>query len=279
MSKILIIGAKGMLGQYLAQTFRDETLVLRDKEEIDITNQDDVNSQIKDLKPDIIINAAAYNDVDRAEADEEIANLVNGQAVGFLAKAAKEIDAILVHYSSDYVFDGEKEEGYKESDQPNPISKYGASKYLGEQELQENCVKYYLIRLSRLFGKVGTGQGTKKSFVDKILEVAEGKNELEVVDQELSSPTYAADLAEYTKALLSHQEPFGIYHGANSGGCTWHGFAKEIFKIKGIEIDLIPVVGDKFPRPAKRPQYSVLLNTKFIQIRSWQEALKEYLTK
>lgn len=277
MKKILIIGAKGMLGQYLAEAFKEEELILWDKENLDITDQEDVSEKIIKLKPDVIVNSAAFNDVDGAEKWEETAKKVNGYAVGFLAKAAKEIDAILIHYSSDYVFDGEKEEGYNETDQPNPVSAYGRSKFLGEEELQENCEKYYLIRLSRLFGKVGNGEGVKQSFVDKILQLAETKDELEVVDEEFSSPTYARDLAEYTKALLNDGQPFGIYHGANSGGCTWYAFAQEIFKIKNISKKLIPISGGKFLRPAKRPRYSVLLNTKFIPIRTWQEALGEYL--
>ncbi|MFA6533756.1 MAG: dTDP-4-dehydrorhamnose reductase [Patescibacteria group bacterium] len=277
MKKILIVGAKGMLGQYLAKVFRGEDLYLWDRAELDITNQAEVEKKIEELKPEIIINAAAYNDVDRAETDSETANLVNGYAVGYLAKAAKAAGAIMVHYSTGYVFDGEKVEGYTEGDQPNPISKYGQSKFLGEQELQENCERYYLIRLSRLFGDTGTGVGVKKSFVDKILELAETKEELEVVDEEISSSAYGADLAEFTKALLDDGQPFGIYHGSNSGACTWYGLAEEIFKIKGLKKKLIPVSADKFQRLARRPRYSVLLNTKFIPIRSWQESLKEYL--
>ncbi|MBI5621569.1 dTDP-4-dehydrorhamnose reductase [Candidatus Falkowbacteria bacterium] len=279
MQKILLIGAKGMLGQYLAKTFAEDDLYLWDRDEIDITKPEVVKAKISELRPQVIINAAAYNDVDGTETQPAAAELVNGYGPGFLARAAEAVEAILVHYSSDYVFDGEKEEGYTESDQPNPISRYGASKYLGERAVRENCQKYYLIRLSRLFGSRGIGQGVKMSFVDKMLELAETRNQLEVVDEELSCPTYARDLAEYTRALLGSGEPWGVYHGANSGGCTWYQFAQEIFKLKDIEIDVIPVSGDKFLRPARRPRYSILLNTKFIPVRSWQEALEEYLVE
>jgi dTDP-4-dehydrorhamnose reductase len=277
--KILIIGAQGMLGQYLAQELTNDNLYLWDREGLDITQVEDVAAKIKDLKPEIIINTAAYNDVDGAEKNEEIANLVNGEGPGYLAAAAQATGAILVHYSSDYVFAGEKVEGYQEDDRPSPISKYGYSKYLGEQRVVNNCNEYYLIRLSRLFGKMGVGLEVKKSFVDKILELAQSKKELEIINEEVSSPTYAKDLAEFTKALLISGEPYGIYHGANSGGCTWYELAQEIFKIKGLDIKLIPVAGDKFPRAAKRPAHSILLNTKFISIRSWREALEDYLER
>ncbi|MFA5076361.1 MAG: dTDP-4-dehydrorhamnose reductase [Patescibacteria group bacterium] len=277
MKKVLIIGAAGMLGQYLAKIFTNEDLYLVDRDKLDIINPAAVLKLVRDLKPQVIINAAAYNAVDLAETDFVTAQQVNGYAVGSLAKAAKEVDAILIHYSTDYVFDGEKEEGYVETDLPNPISRYGQSKYLGEQELQENCDKYYLIRLSRLFGRVGDGVGVKESFVDKILKLTQNKSELEIIDEEVSSPTYAADLAEFTLALLVKGEPFGIYHGANSGSCTWFGLAQEVAKIRGIDIRLIPVSGAKLARTAKRPRYSILLNTKFIPMRSWHEALAEYL--
>jgi len=279
MAKILIIGAKGMLGQYLAREFFDDELILVDREEFDITSRDGVPLQIKNLKPDLIINAAAYNDVDGAEKNPEIVKLINGYSVGFLAKAAKEVGATFIHYSSDYVFDGEKEEGYREDDQPKPISVYGESKYLGEVELQENCEKYYLIRLSRLFGRVGAGEGVKKSFIDKMLELAETRDSLEVINEEVSCPTYAKDLAELTKYIWQDKKPYGIYHGVNSGSCTWYELAQEIFKIKGLGVNLQAVNGDKFSRAAKRPKYSFLLNTKLSPQRSWQEALKEYLNE
>ncbi len=277
--KVLIIGAKGMLGQALLQEFIGATGW--DREEIDIANYVEVREKIKKFAPDVLINAAAYNAVDKIEEDVaayDLARKINGEAVGELAKIAKEIGAIFVHYSTDYVFDGDSKEGYAENATPCPLSKYGETKFLGEKLLQEFGEKYYLIRLSRFFGKSGTGEGTKKSFVEVMLDLYnQGRHEFDLVDEELSSPTYAPDAAQFTHELIESWRPWGIYHGNNAGTCTWHGFSQEIFKIKNLEPKLNAVASSKFPRPAKRPQFSVLINTKMPGQRSWQEALKEYL--
>ena len=277
--KILIIGSKGTLGQTLASEFSEgNKLFLWDRDEVNLVeiNPSTISGQkIRNLGPDLIINAAAYNDVDQAEQEPEIANSVNGYAVGYLAAISKELNIPIVHYSTDYVFDGEKKEGYVESDQPNPLSAYGKSKHLGEQELQKNTEKFYLIRLSRLFGK--SSAAGKKGFVDLMLELAKTKKEIEVVDEELSSPTYAPDLARLTRQIIDSEFPYGIYHGANSGVATWFGFAAETFKIAKLNVKLVPVAQDRFKRAAQRPKYSILLNIKLSAQRSWQEALREFL--
>jgi dTDP-4-dehydrorhamnose reductase len=275
--KTLIIGAKGMLGQELVKAFSDHRVTAWDREDCDITKKDEIQAKIRELGPELIINAAAYNNVDKAEEEKEIADRLNGYAVGYLAEVAKEINALIVHYSTEYVFRGDKEKGYKEDDRPDPISVYGASKYLGELELAKNADKYYLIRLSRLFGKMGTGENVKRSFVDTMLELAKTKDELDIVDEEVSSPTYAPDLAKRTREIIEGDYDYGIYHAANRGSCTWYGFAEQIFKDAEIQIKLNPVSGDKFPRPAKRPQHAILLNTKLPEARTWQEALWQYV--
>ncbi len=276
--KVLIIGAKGMLGQELMNEFHGagyEVFGL-DKDEIDITDRDGVNKKIVGLKPEIIINAAAYNAVDKIEeSDKELAEAVNGYAVGNLAEAAGTVGALLVHYSTDYVFEGKEIDGYEEDAAPNPQSVYAASKYLGEQQLKNE--KYYLIRTSRLFGKPAQGEGAKKSFVDVMLKLAGEKDCLELVDEELSSPTYVSDLAKRTREIIEWKKPFGIYHVTNAGDCTWYGWAKKIFELSSKSVKLIPVGADRFPRPAKRPKYSVLLNTKLPPMRRWEEALTDYL--
>lgn len=277
--RVLITGAKGMLGQALAQVFAEgNELFLWDRDETDITQKQVVSSKLSVLKPDLVINAAAYNNVDGAETDTAVAEAVNGYAVGYLAKVCKQLQVPLVHYSTDYVFAGTKIDGYVETDEPQPISRYGASKYLGEQELQKHTDQYYLIRLSKLFGREAASAASKKSFVDMMLNLARTKTELDMVDEELSCPTYALDLAKLTKDLVEGEKPFGIYHGTNSGAVTWYGFAQEIFKISGIDVKLNPVSAAKFPRPAKRPRYGILLNTKLPSARPWQEALKEFLS-
>lgn len=289
--KILILGAKGNLGGQLIKVFATENEVIAwDREEIDITDKELVIKKISDVKPNIIINAAAYNAVDKCEEDKAefaLAKKLNCEAVGYLAEAALEVNAVLVHYSSDYVFDGgvktKKESrgaGFKEDDQPCPVNKYGETKMQGERELitrSNKGLKWYLIRTSKLFGPKGESEFAKPSFFDMMLKLAKEKEFLDVVNEEMSCFTYTPDLALYTKKLIESDKGSGIYHLINEGPCTWYKAAKELFKIAGVKIKVNPVSSEKFPRPAKRPAYSVLLNTKFEQLRDWKEALEEYL--
>ena len=277
--KVLILGAKGMLGQELAQVYSDHEVLVWDREECDITDQEQVRSKISEAHPDLVINAAAYNNVDAAESDgRDLCYRLNRDAPGYIAEVAKELSVPFVQYSTDYVFDGESSNGYKEDDQVNPISEYGRSKAEGEKRIQEVGGQVYIIRPSRIFGKMGTGEGVKESFVDLMLRLAdEGRTEFDMVDEELTSPTYAPDLARRTREIVENCEP-GIYHGANEGACTWYQFAEEIFKQVGrTDVKLNKVGSDHYPRPAKRPACSWLLNTKLPPARPWQQALKEYL--
>jgi len=275
--KIIIIGAKGMLGQELARVFADQKPFLWDRDDIDITDEKLVQGKILEVKPDVVINAAAFNDVDGAEKNEALAKKINGYGPGYLAKTLSASGGILVHYSTDYVFKGDKKEGYQEEDRPDPQSAYARSKFLGEQEVRKNIDNFYIIRLSRLFGQPATSATAKKSFVQLMLDLAKTKKELNIVNEELDCPTYAPDLALKTKEIIDQKKPYGIYHVTNSSGCTWFDFAKEIFTLKNIDVKLNPVPTSFFPRPAVRPKYSVLLNTKLAAMRSWQEALKEFL--
>ncbi len=273
MTKVLIIGSKGMLGTELVEVFTidDYEVYKADLPEIDITDSESIRNKFSEIKPNIVINAAAFTDVDGCEEKIELCHQVNGEALEYLAKECDRIDAILTHYSTDYVFDGEKEEGYKEVDQTNPQSQYGKSKELGEKNLQKYGNKYYLIRSSWLFGKHGN------NFVETMLKLATEKDKLEVVNDQFGKPTYAKDLAGRTKELLESDQESGIYHITNEGVTSWYDFTREIFKIADIDIPVAPVTTDKFPRPAKRPHYSGLINTKLPKSRPWQEALQEYL--
>lgn len=301
-----------MLGQELVKAFRHDKeyeVFAWDKDEIDITKEKDIKSKIGELKPSIIINAAAYNAVDKCEQDKKefaLAQKLNGKAPGYLAKAAKKIGATLVHYSTDYVFDGEPDIpepegcvhvcsscnlhetfqppiGFAENSRPNPISKYGKSKLLGEKEVRKNTKKYYLIRLSKLFGHPGASEGAKRSFFDVMLEVGKKNNPpaggVKVVDEETSCFTYAPDLARKTKEMIDAKKTFGIYHIVNSDPCTWYEAVLELYRMAKIKVKVVPVPASEFPRPAKRPYFSVLLNTKLNPLRSYKEALKEYLKK
>lgn len=280
-TKVLILGCNGTLGQALMAEFNlpDYIVVGWDREEADVTSAQ-IGRRIIAQKPDIIINATGYNAVDKAESDPDAKAAcfkLNIDAPGKLAKAAKKIKAIFVNYSSDYVFRGDKIEGYAENDKPDPISVYGQSKFEGEKAVVAIGGKYYIIRPSRVFGPAGKSVSVKKSFVDIMVE-KQNDSEIKVINEEDSSPTFSLDLAYFTRQLIEQKLSFGFYHGANSGYCNWYGWAVEIFKILGKHPKLTPVLVSEFPRAAKRPAHSVLLNTKTSPQRSWQEALSAYLS-
>lgn len=313
--KILIIGSKGMLGQELVKIFKKNKgfdVFAYDKDEIDITSSVETAKRINKLKPDIIINSAAYNAVDKCEEPKEfiLAKKINGEAPGNLAKIAKKVNAIFVHYSTDYVFDGSPDIpepegcahscsscalhekfvpqiGFDENAKPAPINNYGKSKLLGEKEVKKNSKKYYIVRLSKLFGKPAESKEAKRSFFDIMLEAGKKNKTVRVIDEETSCFTYAPDLAKKTKEIIESEKPYGIYHVVNSEPCTWYEAVVELYKqakispggesASGGKTKVVPVSGDEFPRPAKRPYYSVLLNTKLNPMRSYKEALKEYL--
>ena len=300
-----------MLGQELVKSFSDGYFeaVAWDIDDIDITKEKEVEEKIKNLKPEIILNAVAYNAVDKCEEDEkefELAKKINGKAPGYLAKVAKELGAVLVHYSTDYVFgaelpeipepDGctgscascalhfgfEPEIGFSENDKSAPVNKYGESKLMGEKEIKKNGEKYYIIRLSKLFGRPASIDGAKRSFFDVILEVGKKSlvsgNAVKAVDEETSCFTYAPDLAQKTKEIIESEKEFGIYHIINNEPCTWYDAVEELYMQAGLEkVKVEPVTGEEFPRPAKRPYFSVLLNKKLNPLRSYKDALNDYL--
>lgn len=271
--KILILGSNGMLGKELMEVFSGCDRTGWDIDDIDITDKSQVEKKITGLKPDIIINAAAYTDVDRCETDWETCMKVNGEAVGYIAGAAGKAGATVVHISTDYVFDGKKCDGYREDAAPDPINNYGKAKLLGERRLAANRGKYYLIRTSWLFGRYG------KNFVETILKLAREREEIEVVDDQKGSPTYALDLSGRIREIVTGNYAPGIYHVTNRGTCTWFEFAKEIVFQSKLKCRVIPTTSDTLQRPAPRPRYSILLNTKFKkELRSWQEALQHYLS-
>ncbi len=270
--KILILGYKGMLGHELVEVFKeDNELVLWDQGQIDISKKEEVIKKVGELKPDIVINAAAYTAVDDAESNKDLAYKVNGCAVGFLAAVCKKINALFIHFSTDYVFDGEDHLGYKENHFYKPLNMYGKSKALGEKLILDIEPRYYLIRTSWLFGKHG------KNFVETMLRLAGEGKDIKIVDDQFGSPTYAKDLAEKVKELIDSRKPSGIYHITNSGVCNWHDFALRIFKLADLKPNVKPVKSEEFPTPAKRPTYSMLINTKLTPMRKWEEALEDYL--
>jgi dTDP-4-dehydrorhamnose reductase len=312
MQKVLIIGAKGMLGQELVNVFKndkDYKVTAWDFGQIDISDEVQVKEKITKLSPNLILNAAAYNAVDLCEKDKaefEKAKKINGKAPGYLAKVAKKMDATLVHYSTDYVFSGLPELpepagcggscsscslhegfvpqlGFDENAIPEPVQKYGQTKLMGEEAVQKNGEKYYIIRLSKLFGKPAKSKTAKKSFFDVMLAVGKKNvsnvDGVKVVDEETSCFTYAPDLAKKTKEIIEANKPFGIYHVTNEGACTWHQAVVELYRMAKIKTKVVPVSSDEFPRPAQRPYVSTLINTRLNPMRSYKLALREYLKK
>lgn len=283
--KVLILGAKGMLGQELFQAFASDAQYVVfgwDREEMDVTDTDDTEFKIRTLSPDIIINAAAYNAVDLCEeSDEEYAKAIklNADAPTFLARVAMSQGAIFVHYSTDYVF-GDREAlggGFSENAEPKPNCRYAESKFIGEKAVRLIGGKYYVIRLSKLFGKPATSEAGKKSFFEVMLNAGKTKDEVSAVDDELSCFTYAPDLAKASKELIESRNIYGVYHLINESPATWYDGVVELYKQVGLKTKVNPVGSDAFPRPAKRPTFSVLKNTRRPLLRPYQEALKEFL--
>lgn len=269
--KTLVIGSRGMLGQAVMDIWSDMDPVGADLPDLDITNPPSIARVLDVYQPTVVVNCAAYTAVDKCEEDELIAQHVNGTAVGHLAKACALRNIRLIHISTDYVFDGEQETGYREDQRVAPLNAYGRTKAKGEQELIAHAHLYYLVRTSWLYGPNG------KNFVTTMLELGKTKPELKVVNDQHGKPTYTKDLAVFLKHLVTSHAPSGIYHGVNEQETTWFDFTKEIFSQAGVTTPVIPCASEEFPRPAKRPHWSTLLNTKQPPMRPWKEALADYL--
>lgn len=270
---ILVVGANGMLGHDLMTVLEGEVRGV-DLPDIDITSLESVRRVLLTLKPETIINAAAYTDVDGCETNVEQAMAVNGEGVGLLALTAREIGAKLVQISSDYVFDGLKGTPYLEDDPVSPLSIYGESKLAGELNAAM-APEYLIVRTQWLYGAYG------KNFVETMLRLAGEKSELSVVDDQIGSPTFTKDLATAIKALLD-KGCSGIYHAANSGYCSWNEFARAIFEEEGLKIKVNGMTTKELDRPANRPLYSTLDCSKLerdtgFKPQPWREALREYL--
>lgn len=268
--KVLVTGANGMLGQDLCPILEDAGCFVyeTDVETLDITDEEKVSVAIATIKPDVVIHTAAYTNVDKAEEEPEKALAINEQGSVNVAKACAKNDCLMVYISTDYVFDGTNPTPYLPSDQTNPINQYGLSKFKGEEAVKKYCKKYYIARTSWLYGHHG------KNFVETMLSMAQ-KPEIKVVDDQIGCPTWTVELANGILRLIGMQKPYGVYHICGSGSTSWYGFAKEIFEQSGLSVNLKPCTTLEFPRPAKRPAYSVLANEKIC--RDWKLALKDYL--
>jgi dTDP-4-dehydrorhamnose reductase len=277
--KILIAGAEGQLGKEISDTMlrRGHDVFAKNRQALDIADVQTVNDAIAGLTPDVVINCAAYNDVDGAETDWQGASLVNGTGVQYLADACNSCSAVLIHFSTDYVFDGTSGKPYAVSDRPNPINKYGESKLLGEKMLKERDGKHLLVRTSWVFGE------GMNSFPLKVLKWAAGSKKLKIVDDQVSSPTYVADLAA-TVADLMEKGVHGTYHVTNSGSCSRYEWVELILKETGWDRELERARSEDFATPARRPKYSVLDNSLLENVVGyflppWQDATVRFLKR
>ena len=276
--KILITGANGLLGHELSSLLKDHTLILLSHSQLDISDSESINQQIDSSSPDIIINSAAYTQVDACETNYDLAYKSNATGPKNLAIKCKQLGIPLIHISTDYVFEGneKKNSPLVENDKLGPKTVYGKTKLEGEKMVQENCQKYFILRTAWLYGE-------GKNFVKTMLSLSKKNKELKVVNDQIGSPTYAKDLAKAIKEIIEKKsDKYGIYHVTNKGEVSWYEFAKKIFEIKNIEIKVNPCTSEEFPRPAPRPHYSVLSNQKWIDagftpMRDYEEALYEYL--
>jgi dTDP-4-dehydrorhamnose reductase len=286
---VLVTGANGQLGQslqYVAPNYTELQFVFSSSLELDITNLENCQQVFSSYKPDFCINAAAYTAVDKAESEPEKAHLINVMGAKNLAQVCKEYNTILLHVSTDFVFDGASTsssvtngKGYTEEDAPNPTGVYGQTKLDGEKAIQAVFDDYYIIRTSWVYSQFGN------NFMKTMLRLASERDSISVVNDQIGTPTYAVDLADaliqiiLTNNQQSTTDNFGIYNYSNEGQCSWYDFAKKIFEINYKNIDLQPIPTSEFPTPAKRPNYSVLDKSKIkstfgITINSWEKSLK-----
>lgn len=274
--KVLITGSNGMLGHDLVKILSKENeIIATTHDTLDITDIEKTISTIKEINPDMVINAAAFTAVDAAETNEDLAYQVNVIGTRNLAVACQKVDSALVYISTDYVFDGTKGESYREYDTTNPLGVYGKTKYLGEVYIRDLLDKFYIVRTSWLYGYHGP------NFITTMLNLAKTHDSINVVSDQIGSPTYTVDLATAINELIK-QSKYGIYHITNSDSCSWYEYALEIFKNAGIEIEISPVTTEEYGSPAPRPKYSVLDNYNwriegYTKLRTYKDALKEFM--
>ncbi len=279
---VLVTGSAGQLGQslqFIAPNYPEIQFVFCSSSTLDISNLNNVKQIFKQFEPHFCINAAAYTAVDKAETEAEKAHIINVIGAKNLAEVCKEYNTILLHVSTDFVFDGNKQTPYTEQDIPNPTGVYGKTKLEGEIEIQKTWEKHFIIRTSWVYSQFGN------NFMKTMLRLASERDTISVVNDQIGTPTNAVDLAEIVIKLVTEHSKlntehfYGIYNFSNEGQCSWYEFAKKIFEINNININLLPIPTSSFPTPAKRPSFSVLDKSKIkkvfgIEINNWEESLR-----
>ena len=279
---VIVTGANGQLGkalQHIAPDSANLQFHFYASTNIDITQRETIELVWQQLKPDFCINAAAYTAVDKAEAEPDKAKRINVDGARNLAEVCRTFNTTLLHISTDFVFDGKQSVPYTETDNTNPQSVYGVTKRDGELAIADTMQKYFIIRTSWLYSQFGN------NFMKTMLRLAQERGALSVVDDQIGTPTHAIDLAQMIVNIIqSKSNDYGIYHFSNAGSTSWYGFAKKIFELNGVSINLSPIPTIQYPTPAKRPEYSVLDTSKIkkifmVQITNWDVALEKYTNR
>ena len=273
MPKVLVSGSGGQLGLELVELLprRGHEVLALSKGELDVADFGAVRLALQEHTPDVVVNAAAYTNVDGCETEADLAYRVNALGPRNLAQICEELGCDLLHVSTNYVFDGESRRPYEPFDTPNPISVYGRTKYAGEEYVRQLTTRWYVVRSAGVYGR-------GHNFVRTMLRLGVEKDVLKVKDDEFISPTYAADLAEGIVRVIEDRH-FGIYHLTNSGSCSWHEFAKEIFSLASVEVEVVPVPRSEYPLPAARPANGVLSAMGSPKLRHWRDALEDHLER
>ena len=269
--RVLVTGAGGQLGLELQKLLPGEgyDVVATTRAELDIADSRAVGRALEEHGPDLVINAAAYTDVDGCETETDLAYAANALGPRNLAQHCRRSGCELLHVSTNYVFDGVKKEPYEPFDLPNPISAYGLTKLAGEDYVRQLCDRWYVVRAAGVYGE-------GHNFVRTMLRVGGERDSLKVKDDEYISPTYARDLAGGILQTI-RSGSYGVYHTTNVGSCSWYEFAREIFRLSGTEVEVVPVPGSEYPLPAARPANGVLSNLGGPELRHWRAALEDYL--
>jgi dTDP-4-dehydrorhamnose reductase len=281
--KVAVIGANGQLGMDVSEGFvrnGDDVRPLTHAE-VDIASADSVCRTMAEINPEVIVNTAAMHNVESCEQEPLKAYAVNALGARNLARTARELGAVLIHVSTDYVFDGAKKEPYLEDDAAAPLNVYGNSKLAGEAFIRAETDKHFILRTSALYGSSPCRAKGGRNFVELMLKLAKERDELRVVDDEVVSPTSTVELSRQI-VLLSRTDKFGLYHATSEGSCTWYGFARKIFEIANTKVNLVIARPNEFPSKVRRPKYSVLENHGLTAMginsfRSWEQGLYSYL--
>ena len=283
--KIAVVGGNGQLGHDVVRAFADQgdDVSSLTHEDIELSNLESVAACLRESQAEVVVNTAAMHHVEKCEQEPDRAHEVNVVGARNLASATRDLGSVLIHVSTDYVFDGTKEEPYVESDEACPLNVYGATKLEGERLVEDINPRHFVLRTAALYGNHPCRAKGGQNFVDLMLRLARERGRVRVVDNEYTSPTATADVAVQI-AALSRSDAYGLYHATAEGSCSWHAFAQEIFRVADVSVSLEVALANEFPAKVPRPRYSVLENRglkahNLNRFRPWQDGLHKYLSE